>query len=78
MTVSEYTSAERFPLTTERGLPPRLQVGLDAGNLAWLEEFAAVGGELTELQQRHLQELLAKAAAHPPLAKQVAVLREGE
>jgi hypothetical protein len=78
VTVSEYTSAERFPLTTQRGLPPRLQVGLDAGNLAWLEEFAASGGGLTELQQRRLKELLAKAAAHPPLAEQVAALREGK
>jgi hypothetical protein len=78
VTPAEYVDPQRFPLTTQRGLPPRLQVGLDAGNLAWLEEFAASGGGLTELQQRRLKELLAKAAAHPPLAEQVKALREGK
>jgi hypothetical protein len=60
-----------------RGLPAHLQMELDAANLAWLEELAEGGGELNELQQRRLQELRDKAAAHPSLLADAARLRAG-
>jgi hypothetical protein len=73
--LAEYTSAERFPLTTVRGLPAHWQMGLDAANLAWLSEVVAHGGVLSDLQQRRLNELQEKAAAHPQLEAEVARCR---
>jgi hypothetical protein len=67
MTPAEYLSPKRFPLTTVPGLPAEWQRCLDIANLAWLEEFVARGGALSDLRQRRLKELRDKAAAFPPL-----------
>jgi hypothetical protein len=58
-----------------RGLPEYLQRCLDVTNLAWLEELAAAGRELSDLQRRRLKELQDKAAAHPALRAEAACLR---
>jgi hypothetical protein len=68
---------QRFPLTTVKGLPPRWQLLLDAGNLHWLNAAAESGAGLTRGQERRLKELRGKAAAHPPLAEEVKELGEG-
>jgi hypothetical protein len=75
MTCAEYLSPERFPLTTVPGLPAQWQRCLDAANLAWLEEFAARRGTLSDLQQCRLKELRDKAAAFPPLRAEAERLR---
>jgi len=75
MTRAEYLSPERFPLSTVPGLPAEWQRCLDAANLAWLEELAAGGRELTGVQQRRLKELRDKAAAFPPLRAEAERLR---
>jgi hypothetical protein len=75
MTRAEYLSPERFPLTTVPGLPAEWQRCLDAANLAWLEEFVARGGALSDRQRRRLQELRDKAAAFPPLRAEADRLR---
>jgi hypothetical protein len=75
MTRAEYLSPERFPLTTVPGLAAEWQRCLDAANLAWLEEFAARVGTLSDLQQRRFKELRDKAAAFPPLRADAERLR---
>ena len=75
MTRAEYLSPERFPLTTVPGLPTEWQRRLDAANLAWLEELADGGRELTGVQRRRLKELLDKAAAFPWLRADAERLR---
>jgi hypothetical protein len=75
MTPAEYADPERFPLTTLKGLPPRWQLLLDARNLHWLNAAAEGGAGLTGVQERRLEELRGKAAAHPPLADEAAALR---
>jgi hypothetical protein len=75
MTRAEYLSPERFPLTTVPGLPAEWQRCLDIANLAWLEEFVARGGALSDRQQRRLTELWDKAAAFPSLRAEAERLR---
>jgi hypothetical protein len=75
MTRAEYLSPERFPLSTVPGLPAQWQRCLDIANLAWLEEFAARGGALSDRQRRRPQELRDKAAAFPPLRADAERLR---
>jgi hypothetical protein len=75
MTRPEYLSPGRFPLTTVAGLSPQWQRCLDAANLAWLEERAGAGRELTDAQQRRLRELRDKAAAFPRLRAEAERLR---
>ena len=77
MTRAEYLSPERFPLSTVPGLPAEWQRCLDIANLAWLEEFAARVGTLSDLQQRRFKELRDKAAAFPPLRAEAERLRAG-
>jgi hypothetical protein len=67
VTAHEYTSAERFPLTTQKGLPPWWQLLHDARTLDWLTALVESGARLTDVQERRLKELQEKAAAHPPL-----------
>jgi hypothetical protein len=71
LTVHEYMSAERFPLTTQKGMPPLWQLMHDARTLDWLTALLERGGKLTDVQQRRLKELHDKAAAHPPLVEEV-------
>ena len=75
MTRAEYLSPERFPLTTVPGLPTEWQRRLDAANLAWLEELADGGRELTGVHRRRLKELLDKAAAVASLRADAEQLR---
>ena len=75
MTPAEYLSPKRFPLTTVPGLPAEWQRCLDIANLAWLEEFVARGGALSDRQQRRLTELWDKAAAFPSLRAEAERLR---
>lgn len=79
MTPAEYTSAERFPLTTQPGLPVQKQLLIDAFNLDGLRGWAE-DNPLTDEQRELLTELELKAAvasavrvtlngadeAHPP------------
>ena len=75
MTPAEYLSPKRFPLTTVPGLPAEWQRCLDIANLAWLEEFVARGGALSDLRQRRLKELRDKAAMFPALRADAERLR---
>ena len=71
MTAYEYTNAQRFPLTTQKGMPPMWQLMHDARTLDYLTAILEEGGRLTDVQQRRLKELQDKAAAHPPLLEEV-------
>src|SRR5437870_5054136 len=70
VTIAEYMNPHRFPLTTQKGLPPEWQLMLDARNLDWLNAAESAGG-LTPKQERRLKELRDKAAAHLPLMAEV-------
>jgi hypothetical protein len=71
LTVHEYMNAQRFPLTTQKGMPPLWQLMHDARTLDYLAAILEGGGQLTDTQQRRLKELQDKAAAHPPLVAEV-------
>ena len=66
MTLSEYMSREKFPLTTRSGLTPRRQLTIDSFNLDSILE--AVDEErvvLTPEQQARYAELQEKAKQPP-------------
>ena len=65
MTPAEYTSAERFPLTTQRVLTAEKQLLIDAFNLDGLRGGWADDNPLTDEQRELLAELEAKAAVAP-------------
>lgn len=60
MKPSDYTSAAKFPLTSQRGLSADKQLLLDAHNLDTLREYAE-SNRLTADQTARLAELEAKA-----------------
>lgn len=77
MTVQEYMSPQRFPLTTQIGLRPDQQMLIDAQNYDEFEEAlkgggtgitpeeAAIGRELYEKMQSR-DEVLAQLGVPPP------------
>jgi hypothetical protein len=67
MTLAEYLDPSRFPLTTQDGLTPRVQLAYDAYNLAQLRELRDDGRDLTEDEQARLAELEKKSVARPAL-----------
>jgi hypothetical protein len=71
LTAYEYMNAERFPLTTQKGMPPLWQLMHDARTIDYLTAILEDGGQLTDIQQRRLKELRDKAAAHLPLLEEV-------
>jgi len=67
LTLTEYMSPERFPLTTRTGLTPRLQFVTDAAELERLRAVLATGVTPTEEQWIRLGELEEKEQARPTL-----------
>ena len=71
VTLSEYMDPERFPLTTQDGLTPRLQFLNDVMDLDKLRSYLADGVTPTEEQWLRLTELEEKAKARPGLFAQL-------
>ena len=64
MKPSDYTSVEKFPLTSQKGLSVQGQLLIDAHNLDALRGHAA-DNPLTEREKAVLAELEAKAQVAP-------------
>jgi len=77
LTLDDYCSKTRFPLTTQEGLTPRQQMFLDAQNQGDLETFSE-SYPLSRRQQRLLRELQDKAAARPALLQQMLQQMDGK
>ncbi len=75
MRPTDYTSAEKFPLTTQKGLSPSDQLMIDAHNLDALREYAE-DHALKADEQELLAELEAKAKVAP--AVRAALTAEGQ
>jgi hypothetical protein len=67
MTLSDYMSPEKFPLTSQRGLLAEQQFKIDAFNHDQMKEYLEQGGHLDADQQARWKELQEKVAAHPAL-----------
>jgi hypothetical protein len=70
VTLDEYMSPERFPLTTRPGLSAADQFRLDAAHLAKLRAYLGGGVTPTEDQWLRLEELEEKETARPALLAQ--------
>ena len=65
MTLDEYMSAARFPLTTQKGLSARQQFMIDAFNYDQIKEHVLGTPAMTEEYERRYAELSAKIEAQP-------------
>ena len=71
LTLAEYTSAERFPLTTQTGLTPEQQMRIDAFNHDQLKGAIEEGYPMTDEDRRRWAELQEKIAAQPAIIREL-------
>jgi hypothetical protein len=75
MTLADYMSPERFPLTTQQGLEPKDQMLIDAFNYDDLAESVEFGQPLTDEQLRRWAELKEKLEGRGPVIAEMKAMQ---